>query len=191
MRGSWVLVLVVALLSAQAVRADAGLPSGGPPKRADYFAFFDNLADFPDYVFFLTPGGVKVVSPSQQVALQERAELVAVPAALVQGTDRLPEELLDDKHPEVLRSPVLLTGRRALLSTDTPRIIRHYRIEIDNSQLQCPVVGEAEFANPPSPALFLAIFGGGLCAVLAVVVGLVLGVSFLIRRALRAGRSPA
>src|SRR5262249_30403341 len=146
MRGSWVLVLVVAFLSGQAVRADAGLPSGGPPKRADYSAFFDNLADFPDYVFFLTPGGAKVVSPSQQVALQERAELVAVPAALVQGTDRLPEELLDDKHPEVLRSPVLLTSRRALLSTDTPRIIRHYRIEIDNSQLQCPVVGEAEFA---------------------------------------------
>src|SRR5262249_62327201 len=187
-RRIWLRLRDVVVLAWQAVRAAAGQPAGGPRKRADSSAFFDTLADFPDYVFFLTPGGAKVVSPSQQVALQERAELVAVPAALVQGTDRLPEELLDDKHPEVLRSPVLLTSRRALLSTDTPRIIRHYRIEIDNSQLQCPVVGEAEFANPPSPALFLAIFGGGLCAVLAVVVGLVLGVSFLIRRALRAGR---
>jgi hypothetical protein len=163
-----------------------------PLMPAEYLAFFENLDDYPDYAFFIIPGGVRVRSPNQGMALGEKPRLVAVPAALHKGADKLAEEWLDGKHPGVATSDVLLWNRKSFTrSRPPPQVIRHYRITLANGGLECVMLYEVENVNSGTgPVLasgiiiwiLSAVLGGAVS--LALVIGLVTWI--LIRRVRRA-----
>lgn len=186
-----VCAVILLLLAAPLVRADAGLPSFGPRPRpyiADQIAIFDGLDKYPGYLFFLAPAGTKVVAGAP-VHTEPGARLVAVPKALASGADAWSPEWNSASAPGVLRSPAVQETQRRVTAVRAPTITTRFQVELTGDELKC-TAGKEEVVVPPdnSPSAWAVI--GGICGGLVLTVAIaVVGLVWIVRRLSRGPRT--
>lgn len=155
------------------VCADVGFSGGQRPYPANHSVVFQNLPVNSGYVFFLYPNGEKAVEaiPSKfQVGLR----LLAVPKDHPGGSERYSGTWFND--PAVLRSEALLEKEKRIVAYGPPTVVTTYRVSIDDGVMKCEQVDEhvtlPEPSGPSLPALIGMFCGGGLLALIAVLVGI-------------------
>jgi hypothetical protein len=178
----YVVGLILVVCATVPARADAGLPNfGARPQMAQHFAVFEGLDQYPDYVFFLAPGGVRV-TPGAAIHLNSGARLVAVPKAVVQGVDGWSPQWNTAPPAGVLRSPVLHEFPRPIVSYHRPSVTTHFHVEPSGGDLKC-IRGQEDVIVPPDdrPSVWMVLGGicGGLILTAVIVVG---GLVWIIRR---------
>jgi hypothetical protein len=181
--------VILILLVAPLVRADAGLPSFGPrPQAAVHFAQFEGLDKYPDYTFFLAPAGVKVAAGTV-VHTPPGAQLVAVPKNIARESDIWSPEWNKPGLPGVLRSRDIQEFQRRFSAIGVPSVTTQFHVELTGDELKC-TRGKEDVVIPPDnrPSAWAVL--GGVCGGMALTVAIIVaGLVWIIRRLARAPRT--
>src|SRR5262249_45629637 len=123
--------ILLLLIAAPFLHADAGLPNFGPrPLPANHQATFEGLERYSDYIFFVVPGPGAVASGRAPAKIYADTQLIAVPKAVAQGATTWNPTWESASASGVVKSGRILDGVRRIPAYSPATVTIHFRIDL-------------------------------------------------------------